>query len=402
MLKNQKNLTKEVNSCWPTTEQELLLQAALLTDEKAVKAWEKWKSVVDIDQLDVGSLRLLPLLYTNLRRWGVSDPMMEKFKGLYRQTWCENQLLFYQIADVLKMFQNAGIQTLILKGAALSLLYYKDYGLRPMADFDILIPLDKRQQAIALLQESSWIAHQVPGAEIELDEAFLNGRHSYTFISPNNQELDLHWHLLSNCLNTDVDEVFWQEAVLTQLHSISTYALNSTDQFLHVCVHGVAWNIVPPLRWVADAMMILNQTTDLNWERLIIIAEKQRLILPLTNALQYLFDLFQIPILSSVLKKLQNLPVLPEEQLDYQLTTVNFYSLCRQKPNRILQFYYQVYKSSYTRYITIFNEDKAPNFIRFYKFLQYHWRVRKIWNLPVYATSKAMQALGKIVRWGGK
>ena len=81
-MRTQKYYMHE-GGCWPTWEQESLLKAALLQGEEAIKAWHKWKSRVDVDQLDPGSLRLLPLLYRNLRTHGVEDPLMNRFKGIY-------------------------------------------------------------------------------------------------------------------------------------------------------------------------------------------------------------------------------------------------------------------------------------------------------------------------------
>ena len=80
--------------CWPTREQELLLQAALMQGKETIDAWEAWKSTVEIAQIDQGSYRLLPLLYKNLRDHGVEDPWADTLKGVYRSTWYKNQLLF--------------------------------------------------------------------------------------------------------------------------------------------------------------------------------------------------------------------------------------------------------------------------------------------------------------------
>ena len=61
---------------------------------------------------------------------GVKDPLMVKLKEFYQLTWCENQILFHNMAGLLDRLHNAGIQTMILKGAALLLLIIK------ILDFD--------------------------------------------------------------------------------------------------------------------------------------------------------------------------------------------------------------------------------------------------------------------------
>ena len=60
----------------PTKEQELLLKAALLKGEEAIKAWHEWKTCVDIEFIDHGSNRLLPLLYFNLVQNDINDPII--------------------------------------------------------------------------------------------------------------------------------------------------------------------------------------------------------------------------------------------------------------------------------------------------------------------------------------
>jgi len=52
-----------VGGCWITKQQRLLLRAALLSGQDAIHAWENWIANVDIDRIDTGSYRLLPLLY---------------------------------------------------------------------------------------------------------------------------------------------------------------------------------------------------------------------------------------------------------------------------------------------------------------------------------------------------
>lgn len=126
----------------PTPQQELLLRASLFEEQEALQAWEAWKAQINWnDYLDAGSFRLLPLLFHNLQQHGVQDPLMHKLKGIYRKTWCENQIAFQKLAVLLQSFQKAGIKTLVLKGAALTVRHYQNNGLRPMNDFDVLVPL---------------------------------------------------------------------------------------------------------------------------------------------------------------------------------------------------------------------------------------------------------------------
>jgi hypothetical protein len=58
--------------CWPNEPQRLLLQAALLDGDRASTASRAWCARIDLDLLDAGSLRLLPLLYRAMTARGES------------------------------------------------------------------------------------------------------------------------------------------------------------------------------------------------------------------------------------------------------------------------------------------------------------------------------------------
>ena len=117
--------------CWPTPAQLLLLRAALWRGEDALAAWTEWAAHADLDRLDEGSHRLLPLVYTNLHALGLAHPWLNRLKGLKRRTWYENRLLFHHMLPVAQAFESAAIKTLALKGPALATLYYPDLGARP-------------------------------------------------------------------------------------------------------------------------------------------------------------------------------------------------------------------------------------------------------------------------------
>jgi hypothetical protein len=152
--------------CWPTVSQTWLLRAAFLPAEPAQAAWQVWQSRAgSLEQIDEGSGRLLPLLYRNLRRSlspsQMAEPPIPRLRDGYRRTWFRNQAAFYQIAGVLEALHSAGLPTMILKGAALAVLHYRDLGLRPMVDLDIAVPSARALEAFEVLRQLDW-APNVP------------------------------------------------------------------------------------------------------------------------------------------------------------------------------------------------------------------------------------------------
>jgi hypothetical protein len=369
------NTRKHKGYCLPSPQQELLLRAALLRGKDAIEAWKEWKSVVDIEQVDHASHRMLPLLYRNLQTHGIKDASMGKYKGVYRQTWYKNQMLFHAIASLLRSFRDENVQTLMLKGAALTVLYYRDYGLRPMNDFDVLIRMEQVLPAIKLLQRLGWTPMDfVP------TEKYISVSYSHGFRNSAGQELDLHWHVLSQSREINADDDFWDGAITADINGVAIEELNPTDQLLHVCIHGARWNVTPPFRWVADAITVLNTSqAGIDWNRLIGQAEKRRLILPLMDTLNYLKEVFDAPIATGVLKRLQDVPVPRTERMEYKIA-VSPPTQWRAVLDLWCQHSRLAGNVGLTRRITRF-----PNFLE------------NIWGIP--AWKLPFHGLSKIVTW---
>lgn len=284
-------------SCWPTVNQQLLLRAALSDQPIAEAAWNAWHDRVDLDSIDAGSYRLLPLLYSNLVRHGIASPLLTRLKGIHRHAWFRNQMLFRDIADIVHIFNARGIRTLLLKGAALSLTTYRDAAVRPMCDGDLLVPLRDSRSALAILREHGWVPQPEP------DTWPPRHRPSWPFRRGTSHEIDLHWHVIAGCLTERSDDDFWSAADPIEVHGASTCVLCPADQLFHVIVHGLVRNSVPPIRWVADAAVVLTQSTStIDWNRLYRVAVDRRLAWTLRLALEYLNRDLGLPVPSSALE----------------------------------------------------------------------------------------------------
>ena len=168
----------------------------------------------------------------------------------------------------------------------------------------------------------------------------------------------------------------------THVQGVPTLALNPADQLFHVCVHGLRWNSVPPLRWVADALMILNSSPEIDWNRLVTQARQRRLVLSLRKALTYLRDLLDTPIPPTILQRLQQIPLSKIERLEYQANT--------RVPGPMgglpMAWFLYLRRSPSTSTL-------PPRLIGFPKYLQYLWAVEHLWQLPFVMASKGKRRM---------
>jgi len=361
--------------CFPTPEQELLLRAALIQNQSAVSAWREWQTRSDFDALDWGSHRLMPLVYQNLKTLGVDDEWMGRLRGIHRRTWYKNNLLLGELSVLLRDFHAAGIPTLVLKGIALGLLYYGDLGLRPMMDFDVLVPFADKARALAQTRARNWA------------EKFY-APHACGFDTPQGNEFDLHWHAFAECCQANADDDLWAGAVPFQVFDTQTLTLNPTDTLLHVCAHGLAWNAIPPVRWVADAMLIL-RATPIDWTRFIAQARRRKLGLTARHALEYLSQTLDAPVPPRILDELAAIPIARAERWDYVAKTTP-------PIDRGPFLVSWAYLREYHRWVM--NENIARKIFSFPRFIQTLWGVKHLWQLPIYAFTGAVQRIGKGLR----
>lgn len=335
------NETGPRGGCLPTPEQELLLRAALLSGGECRDAFAAWRSLANLDRVDPGSYRLFPILYKNLAANGVGDPVLNIFKWVYDTTLVNNGKRFAALARLLAKLRERGMDALLLKGAALVPAYYRDYGLRPMLDADILVPTRRAREAAAMLMELGWSSSLTPLKGFsdmealsrlgwkpetrklsEYSDEYFTVRHGHDLVNPGEFTIDLHWHALHGYNAPDADEPFWQGARRATLEGEPVLVLGPEDLLLQVCEHGMRWDPTPPVRWVADAAVILREEgRGLDWERFTRAALRHGVVLQVREALRYLRTILPDAVPEGVLARLDSEPVSRLERAAFKVRT---------------------------------------------------------------------------------
>jgi len=282
--------------CWPDEWQRLLLGAAVWEPDQARTAWERWRSSVAREDVTYADTRLLAAAYRPLRRLGLDDPTLHLAGGVYRRTWYLNQLALRRGARVVTELRAAGSDVLVLKGAALALLHYRDLGARPMDDVDLLVKPRELKAAVRALVASGWREQASQGP---VAGPLRYGTHVE---DAEGNEIDLHAYALMQSAD---DADLWQSRVPLDLVGVQTYAPGPPEQLLLVCAHGLRWDL-STIRWAADAMAILTSTgTEFDWERLAERTQARRLTVTVGHALAWLRESLDADIPEWVLRRLR-------------------------------------------------------------------------------------------------
>jgi hypothetical protein len=371
---------------WPTASQRLLLKAALGEGESALCAWEEWQAANDINNLDHASFFVLPQLFLNLRRLGVDHPGLETLRGIYRYTWCKNQKATRSFIEVLRLFEDCKITSVLLKGAPLVLFHYEDLGGRLMNDIDLLIREVDLPAAAALLRDSQWrLTKPLPPRD------FVPFVHAASYTHPRWMELDLHWRAFTVDCPPDVEARLWDRVLHREVQGLTVRMPDATDLLLLTCYHGRKGDVHTACRWVIDAAMLLKGTDSIiDWNALMERAEQTRLLVPLRDALTYLRQEFDAAVPDDVLQRAWGVPATPQDRTRYEKLLAGF-RLRGLSLWGLLGFHW-------TRYASVRRaRGQHAGLLGFARYLlafhQWDFRVERRWQVPFVMVAKLLARL---------
>jgi hypothetical protein len=300
----------------PTARQDLLLKACLLDGAEATEAWRSWRKSIDVDTLDAGSIRLLPMLAARLEALGLEDPDFGRYRGVQRRTWARNRLLFRGAGRVLAALNEARIPAMALKGLALAADYYPVESTRWMGDFDLLIRREDAFRTLEVLESIDWRASSYRPTRI----ADLAIHHARPFRDPATSEVeaDIHWTIMYARYSDRAEAATWERAEPIEIEGASAVAPCASDLLIHVCVHGMRWNDMPPVRWAADAAMLI-RSGRIDWDYLCVQARLWGVALPLAHSFGYLRDQLRLDIPEAVVAAMRTEPVSSEQRFLFEV-----------------------------------------------------------------------------------
>ncbi|MDF1513030.1 MAG: nucleotidyltransferase family protein, partial [Anaerolineae bacterium] len=293
-------------ACWPTTIQEQLLQAVLLSGTKGLTAWENWLKNVSFfeDPLQGGTYQLLPLLYRNLRRLGVDDAFSGRLRGIVRNTWTRNQLHIQQLIPVFTALCDAGIPLLLLGKTALYFATYADDSTILLGESDFAVSeADLNKAHVLILNTGLW-------SEIEDRDIKQPGnRHRSSWRYKNRYDYILHvrCHMPMRMYE---DNTIFTRAVPVVIQDMAVRALNPTEQLVVLCLDGLFISRMLTIEWIAHIVNILNSSkTDIDWAYLIDFIQQHKLVFAFRTILHYTAQKLGASIPKRYLDTLADLPV---------------------------------------------------------------------------------------------
>lgn len=253
-----------------------------------------------------------PLVYEAVRGQGLLPASIEESLRLdYYGVARTNVLRFHRLEEALRCLADAGIDVILLKGAALAEAIYGNLALRPMGDFDLLVHEEDVEGALRVLAA---LGYARPYGEFR--PGFIRAFRNQIMVSKADDDetrpIEIHWRLLSPLYYQRAipNGWLWQTASPARLGKVPVRILSPEAQALHLCGHllqhgGCERASIRQLYDLAEVIVLYREHID--WDEVLARAQAYGLVLPLREALSHAHALWPLPVPPEVWGRLQRL-----------------------------------------------------------------------------------------------
>lgn len=253
----------------------------VITSSNVVEGWAAWQERYSLRDVEI--YRLIPALYFRLQEEGVEAGTY--LRGVVRHCYAAGAIQQQEALKLMGRLGAAGIETLALKGLALSL--HLGYAPRHMSDIDLLIPVERVDDAVDIVVGAGWVPDF--GVRAEDVKKAPDVAHGWGF-RQGPLQFDLHWHSTHQDQSWSFDSLIWETAERRGRFLVPSKTL----LMFQILLHGFR-QFSQSLVWTADLYSLLKAPGEIEWEQLAELAQKRRLLVPFRVLLTALSRYTSVP-----------------------------------------------------------------------------------------------------------
>ena len=200
---------------------------------------------------------------------------MRHLKDFYYAVLAQNISLSQSIENIAASFHNENIEAIIFKGLMLAGSVYKDIGLRPMGDADLLLRPEDISKADGILRENGF--H--PEFDLRDFEKLSSGQYRnslvYRSAAVPHAAVHIHWHIVnftpfheSVMRSIDMDKL-WVESVPFYIGRVKMKTLSLHHQIIYLSMHALNHSFHPLIRLCDIHELLQSEKDSIDWEKLI-------------------------------------------------------------------------------------------------------------------------------------
>jgi putative nucleotidyltransferase-like protein len=175
----------------------------------------------------------------------------------------ENLALACESLRIQRLFDDADLPVLFLKGTPLAVLAFGNLSLREAQDIDLVVPDKMLPEAMTLLARAGYRRFDPPTdiSDTQL-RLLLSLRKDLGFIhQATGLRVELHWRLFLNAHAMAEASIMAASRVVPLTDIAGLRTMGDEDLFAYLCMHGALhwWN---RLKWIADVNALLASRPD--------------------------------------------------------------------------------------------------------------------------------------------
>ncbi|MGE6229115.1 nucleotidyltransferase family protein [Paenibacillus chitinolyticus] len=175
--------------------------------------------------------------------------LQDHLKRKAEATLFQNLLLKTETDRLLRLFEEAGLQILLMKGIYFSERYYGGFGVRGTTDIDLLIQPENLSAAAAIVETLGFERFDESDAShhVVYTREGAAGRLPIT--------VEIHWGLVE-FRTADIDyDLFWSQSLPLQNY-VHIRRMSDSDTFYSICLHG-SQHRMNSIRYFLDVVHLL-------------------------------------------------------------------------------------------------------------------------------------------------
>ncbi len=256
------------------------------------------------------------LLYHHLKKvQGLAarplDPSIPRIlSSKYYYNLTSNIHLLDEFYDVLKRLNKISVEVIVLKGVLLIEKVYRNIGLRPMSDVDVLV----RKEALPeVMKEMSDSGYHITS----------HGHLGYLKDGEFPAVIDFHWDIWF----PETDDI-WKRCKMTMIKDIPVKSLDNEDVLIYMATHQSINHGMHKLIWLCDIHEFIRAYRDsIDWKNFIRRVKDCNIEIPLYYTLSYTEKLLGTGIPSDVLEDLKPVKSNSFKARVFKKTTTNHYTV---------------------------------------------------------------------------
>lgn len=242
--------------------------------------------------------KVIPLLHRTLTthfKKDVPAHVLARIAALFKSNSLHSLIVSASLINVIKLLQKHAIEVLPVKGPILAEKLYGSIAMRTYVDVDILVHQRDIEKVLTILMENEYTLHP-EGIRRSTFLKFLKHYHHGRLIDKNGVLIELHWELsgfyVPEPMTLESLRPFLVKATFNQCPTLD---LTDEMNFVFLCLHGNK-HCFTILDYVCTIAGLVQTIPGLDWERIIDLGKKHRMIKRILVSFALMNKLFGIAV----------------------------------------------------------------------------------------------------------